>query len=76
MPAINNAIVARDTYSTIAKRNWASEEPGVVCQSLPVGWMLNADLGVLLVNGSLKLHIFAFDKHLDLVRYKGLLTVL
>lgn len=30
MPAINNAIVARDTYSTIAKRNWASEEPGVI----------------------------------------------
>ncbi|RYP78408.1 hypothetical protein DL771_000593 [Monosporascus sp. 5C6A] len=32
MPAINNAaIVARDTFSTLAKReNWASQEAGVV----------------------------------------------
>ena len=32
MPAINTAIVARDTFSTIAKReNWAQQETGVVC---------------------------------------------
>jgi len=31
MPAINTAIVARDTFSTIAKReNWAQQEAGVV----------------------------------------------
>lgn len=31
MPAINNAIVARDTFSHIAKReNWAQQEAGVV----------------------------------------------
>lgn len=31
MPAINNAIVARDTLSHIAKReNWAQQEAGVV----------------------------------------------
>ncbi|RYP20448.1 hypothetical protein DL767_009451 [Monosporascus sp. MG133] len=34
MPTINNAaIVARDTFSTLAKRqqqNWAAQEPGVI----------------------------------------------
>ncbi|RYP55386.1 hypothetical protein DL768_000141 [Monosporascus sp. mg162] len=33
MPAINNAaVVARDTFSTLAKRqqNWAAQEPGVI----------------------------------------------
>jgi len=31
MPAINSAIVARDTISHIAKRgNWASHEAGVI----------------------------------------------
>jgi hypothetical protein len=30
MPAINTAIVARDTVSALAKRNWAQEEPGVI----------------------------------------------
>lgn len=31
MPAINNAIVARDTLSHITKRqNWAQQEAGVV----------------------------------------------
>ncbi|RYO92322.1 hypothetical protein DL766_001917 [Monosporascus sp. MC13-8B] len=33
MPALNSAaIVARDTFSTLAKReqNWAAQEPGVI----------------------------------------------
>lgn len=30
MPAISTAIVARDSFAHIAKRNWASEEPGVI----------------------------------------------
>lgn len=31
MPAINAAVVARDTFSQIAKRdNWAAQEPGVI----------------------------------------------
>lgn len=31
MPAINTALVARETFSTIAKReNWAQKEAGVV----------------------------------------------
>jgi hypothetical protein len=30
MPAISNALVARQTFSNIAKRNWASEEAGVI----------------------------------------------
>jgi predicted permease len=31
MPAINTAIVARDTFSSVAKRsNWAGKEAGVV----------------------------------------------
>lgn len=30
MPAISTAVVARDTFSHLAKRNWASEEPGVI----------------------------------------------
>lgn len=31
MPAINTALVARETFSTIAKRqNWAQQEAGVI----------------------------------------------
>lgn len=31
MPAINNALVAREAFSTIAKReNWAQQEAGVI----------------------------------------------
>ena len=30
MPAIQNSIVARDTLAHLAKRNWASQEPGVI----------------------------------------------
>lgn len=30
MPVISNAIVARDSFSHIAKRNWAGQEAGVI----------------------------------------------
>ncbi|KAK4113988.1 hypothetical protein N656DRAFT_707276 [Canariomyces notabilis] len=30
MPAISATVVARDTFSRIAKRNWAQEEAGVI----------------------------------------------
>jgi hypothetical protein len=30
MPAINSKLVVRDSFSHIAKRNWASQEAGVV----------------------------------------------
>ncbi|KAM7208707.1 hypothetical protein V8F20_000870 [Naviculisporaceae sp. PSN 640] len=31
MPAISNVLVARDSFSHLAKRsNWASREPGVI----------------------------------------------
>ncbi|KAK3325832.1 hypothetical protein B0H66DRAFT_599972 [Apodospora peruviana] len=30
MPAITPALVARDSFSHIAKRNWASQEAGVI----------------------------------------------
>jgi hypothetical protein len=30
MPAVNTAIVARDAFSHIAKRNWAGQEAGVI----------------------------------------------
>jgi hypothetical protein len=37
MPAINNAVVARDTISSLAKRNWAQEEAGVIVVFAIVG---------------------------------------
>jgi len=37
MPAISNAVVVRDAYAHIAKRNWASQEPGVITVFCIVG---------------------------------------
>ena len=37
MPAISNSVVVRDAYAHIAKRNWASQEPGVIVVFCIVG---------------------------------------
>lgn len=49
MPAINTAIVARDTFGSIAKReNWASKEAGVVLVFCIVGVVAIALIGLFI----------------------------